>query len=272
MKLSPTRIKTIQDTVLRWYGLHARSLPWRETHNPYKILVSEIMLQQTQVPRVIPKYEAFLQRFPTMKSLAAATSADVIREWKGLGYNRRALNLQRACRIIVSELNDAFPQTVAELMALPGIGRYTAGAIMNFAFNIDTPAVDTNVRLFVDTMLPTKKVRSENDYYDISAQLAPKHTAHLWLHAVMDYTSAKLRSTRPKVKKKKPEEKFIGSNRYLRGKILDALRIEPASKKKLYALIAKPLDISEDRFCSLLNALQNEGFLIAQSRIISLTA
>ena len=228
------------------------------------------MLQQTQVPRVIPKYVAFLKRFPTMESLANATSADVIREWKGLGYNRRALNLQRAIRVVVTELDGKFPNTIEGLLGLPGIGRYTAGAIMNFAFGIDTPAVDTNVRLFIDTLVPSIATRKENDYYEISRQLMPKNKAHIWLHAVMDYTSAELRKNRPKPTKKKMAEKFIGSNRYLRGKILDALRKQSSSVTMLFHAIAEPIDAGRERFDSVLKALTVEGFVRKSGRAVSL--
>lgn len=261
MKIPKQRRLEIQTTVLDWFAKNARSLPWRETHDPYKILVSEIMLQQTQVPRVIPKYLAFFERFPTMESLVTATAADVIREWKGLGYNRRALNLQRAIRMVVTKLNGEFPNTVDELLILPGVGRYTAGAVMNFAFGIDTPAVDTNVRLFIDTMLPSRRIRSENDYYDLGRQLIPKGKAHLWLHAVMDYTSAELRSKRPKPTKKKETERFVGSNRYLRGRILDVLRTKSISQHDLFKAIAEPIDSSVEKFDSLISALEREGFL-----------
>lgn len=268
--LPGTKIRAVQETVLAWYARHQRDLPWRQTHDPYKILVSEIMLQQTQVPRVIPKYGAFFERFPTMQSLAAASTADVIREWKGLGYNRRALNLQRAIRMVVTDLNSTFPNTVDALQKLPGVGRYTAGAIMNFAFGLDTPAVDTNVRLFIDLMVPTRKKRTEHDYYQLAQRLMPANKPHSWLHAVMDFTSAELRSKRPKPTKKKSTERFVGSNRYLRGQILDALRIAPATKEDLFNRIASRIDVPRERFHALLETLEREGFLFKKNAALSL--
>src|SRR3989338_10502041 len=156
--LRKKRVAEIQQTVLEWYEENRRQLPWRETTYPYKILVSEIMLQQTQVSRVIPKYHEFLTRFPTVNDLAAASPADVIRAWKGLGYNRRALNLQRAAQNIVRDHRGTLPANLDAIRSLPGIGRYTAGAIMNFAFGIDTPAVDTNVKQFIDHFVPTPPI------------------------------------------------------------------------------------------------------------------
>ncbi len=272
MRLSKQRIAEIQRTVLDWYEANRRDLPWRQTHDPYKILVSEIMLQQTQVPRVIPKYLAFFERFPTMRSLADASPADVIREWKGLGYNRRALNLQRAIRMVVTDLNGQFPSTVDGLRALPGVGRYTAGAVMNFAFGIDTPAVDTNVRLFLDVMLPTKNPRNENAYYELASAVMPRGMPHVWLHAMMDYASAELRSKRPRPSKKKETERFVGSNRYLRGRILDALRVAPTTNDDLFDRIASKIDVPRERFYGLLHALEQEGFTTSAGDTVRLTA
>jgi A/G-specific adenine glycosylase len=123
-----------------WFGAHARELPWRRTRDPYAILVSEVMLQQTQVYRVVPRYLAWLERWPTADTLAAASPADVIRAWQGLGYNRRALNLHRAARVIADR---GWPD---DLTALPGVGRYTADAVASFALGRSVLPVDTNVR------------------------------------------------------------------------------------------------------------------------------
>ncbi len=139
-------IRAFQDHILTWYDTFKRDLPWRGDPDPYHILVSEVMLQQTQVDRVIPKYLAFLERFPTLQSLADASVADVLREWRGLGYNRRALNLKRAAESTVERFGGKLPGTVSELESLPGIGRYTARAVASFAFGVQVPVVDTNVR------------------------------------------------------------------------------------------------------------------------------
>jgi A/G-specific adenine glycosylase len=129
----------MQERLLAWFSEHGRDLPWRHTRDPYAILVSEVMLQQTQVERVVPRYEAWLARWPTVEALAAAPAADAIREWQGLGYNRRALNLHRAAREIAA---DGWP---ADLTELPGVGPYTAAAIRRFALEEDVLPVDVNV-------------------------------------------------------------------------------------------------------------------------------
>jgi A/G-specific adenine glycosylase len=130
----------MEEALLAWFRENGRDLPWRRTRDPYSILVSEVMLQQTQVARVIPRYLAFLERWPTVDALAAAPPADVIREWQGLGYNRRALNLHRAARQIAAE---GWPD---DLTDLSGVGRYTADAVARFALDLPLLPVDTNVR------------------------------------------------------------------------------------------------------------------------------
>jgi len=137
------RVDLVESVLLAWFASSGRDLPWRHTRDPYAILVSEVMLQQTQVERVIPRYAAWLDRWPTVGSLAEASAADAIREWQGLGYNRRALNLHRAaCRIAAG----GWP---AELTELPGVGRYTAAAVRCFAFGEDVLPVDVNVERVV---------------------------------------------------------------------------------------------------------------------------
>jgi A/G-specific adenine glycosylase len=129
----------VERLLSEWFAANARDLPWRRTHDPYAVLVSEVMLQQTQVDRVIPRYLAWLERWPTTESFAAASAADVIREWQGLGFNRRAVNLHRAAQVVVG---DGWPD---DLTALPGIGPYTAAAVRRFARDEDVLPVDVNV-------------------------------------------------------------------------------------------------------------------------------
>jgi len=131
--------------LLRWFRRHGRDLPWRRTRNPYHIVVSEFMLQQTQVTRVVPYYLRFLERYPTLQSLAGASATTVRETWIGLGYYRRAANLHRLAREVVDNYGGMIPSEPRQLERLPGIGRYTAGAIASFAFERPAPAVDTNV-------------------------------------------------------------------------------------------------------------------------------
>jgi A/G-specific adenine glycosylase len=151
-----TARETHQTALLGWFAEHARDLPWRRTRDPYAILVSEVMLQQTQVARVLERYSPWLERWPTPAALAAAPAADVVRAWAGLGYNRRALSLQNAARRVV-ELGE-FPREIGELERLPGIGPYTARAIACFAFGAQVTALDTNVRRVLERSLGTTDV------------------------------------------------------------------------------------------------------------------
>ena len=160
--LAPASAKhQFQQRLSQWYRRHGRDLPWRRTTDPYAILVSEVMLQQTQVERVLEFYRRFLARFPTVAALAAAAVDDVLTAWQGLGYYRRARNLHLAAQQIMERHQGVFPDTFEEVAALPGVGRYTAGAVLCFAFGKRAPILDTNVqrvleRIFVRRPLPAR--------------------------------------------------------------------------------------------------------------------
>lgn len=191
----------IQRAVLNWFEATARDLPWRYTRDPYRILVAEVMLQQTQVDRVLPRYHAFLQVFPTLAQLAAASPAEVIREWSGLGYNRRAVNLQRTARIICDEYNGQFPRDVASLKHLPGIGPYTAGAIACFAFEQDVAFLDTNIRRVVRRCLIGAEMQvpevAERDVLALARELLPAGQGWLWNQAIMELGACICGATAP---------------------------------------------------------------------------
>lgn len=180
----------VQQRLLDWFAANGRDLPWRHTRDPYRVLVSEIMLQQTQVDRVLPKYAAFLAAFPTLEALAEAPTAEVIKQWAGLGYNRRAVNLQRTARAVVSQYGGRFPQTVSELQRLPGIGPYTAGAIACFAFEQDVAFMDTNIRRVVRRCLvgPEDSAPAANDreLLDLARRVLPPGHGWTWNQALME--------------------------------------------------------------------------------------
>ena len=139
------RLRSFQRRLLAWYRVHQRRLPWRETRDPYRILVSEIMLQQTQVERVVPKYHEFLRRYPTIRALASARAAELRRLWYPLGYNVRPMRLRQIARLALRDHGGRIPDSYDGLLAMDGIGRYTAGAVLSFAFEKDAPILDTNV-------------------------------------------------------------------------------------------------------------------------------
>ena len=183
-----TDLESIQTQLLDWFSNDGRDLPWRRTRDPYRILVSEVMLQQTQVDRVLPKYHAFLEQFPTLEVLADASTADVIRAWAGLGYNRRAVNMQRTVRVVRDEFGGKFPRDVATLRSLPGIGPYTAGAIACFAFEQDVAFMDTNIRRVVQRLFigPTAGEVTERQLQQVSEQVVPANQGWSWNQAIME--------------------------------------------------------------------------------------
>jgi A/G-specific adenine glycosylase len=160
-KLSSAPKEGFRRNILAWYDTHARDLPWRESHDPYRVWLSEIMLQQTRVAAVIEHYHQFLQRFPTVQKLAGAREASVLAAWSGLGYYRRARLLHRAAKAIVREFSGRFPQTAEELRDLPGIGRYTAAAIASIAFGEAVPVVDGNVERVLQRVVGKRSAAAE---------------------------------------------------------------------------------------------------------------
>ncbi len=176
--------------LLAWYGRHRRRLPWRGVRDPYAVLVSEIMLQQTQVARVMEFFPRFLARYPTLEDLAAAP-ADAVREsWDGLGYYARARNLHAAARMVVRKLGGRLPRRPEELRALPGIGRYTAGAVASLAFGAEVPAVDTNAARVLTRVFAVrgrrKSARRERRLWALAAALVPRGRSADWNQALMD--------------------------------------------------------------------------------------
>ncbi|MBI2867681.1 MAG: A/G-specific adenine glycosylase [Chloroflexi bacterium] len=171
--------------VLAWYRAHGRGFPWRETRDPYAILVSEVMLQQTQTSRVVPSYQRFLQRFPTFERLAQAPLSEVIRAWSGLGYNRRAVWLHRIAQEVM-ERGGRLPRTPAGMRRLPGIGDYTANAVACFAFGAQAPVVDTNVRRVLARVFRDEVAPTASGLRDLARDVLPRGKASLWNQALMD--------------------------------------------------------------------------------------
>jgi len=251
-KPSPEKIAAVRIGLLAWWHANHRDLPWRHTRDPYRILVSEVMLQQTQVDRVIPYYERWLEAFPTVGALAEAPTAEVIRLWAGLGYNRRAVNLQRTAQAVVARGGE-FPRSVDELRALPGIGAYTSGAIACFAFEQDVPFLDTNMRrvihrVFVGPEVP-EPLAPDRELLPVAGQVLPPGEGWIWNQALIEFgalhctarkplcmvcplqrvcvarpTIQSILATLPKGSAKKKEVPFKESNRYFRGRVVDLLR------------------------------------------------
>lgn len=180
-------IRAFQRRLLGWYRRHGRDLPWRHTRDPYAILVSEVMLQQTQVQRVLLYYEKFLHRYPTLEELASADELEVRETWEGLGYYARAHNLQRATQQIVEDHAGRFPKRLEELTALPGIGRYTAGAVLSFAFHRNAAILDTNAARVLTRFFALPAERQTTHFlWQVAHQVTPAGQAHQFNQAIMD--------------------------------------------------------------------------------------
>jgi A/G-specific adenine glycosylase len=238
--------------VLAWYDERGRDLSFRRTRDPYAVLVSEVMAQQTQISRVVEAWSRFLERFPDVASLARATPADVVRAWQGMGYDRRALNLQRAARAIVADHGGRVPSEIAELERLPGVGPYTARAVASIAFGAPVGAVDTNVRRVLGRVLAGAAEAGLGSWLQAAADLAvDEGRPGDWTHAVMDLgaTVCRPRSPRcdecpleawcwfaqqgvaggagappPRAASMPPTTPFKLTTRWLRGRIVDRLR------------------------------------------------
>ncbi|HEV2528379.1 MAG TPA: A/G-specific adenine glycosylase [Thermomicrobiales bacterium] len=256
--LSDERAEAVQAGLLGWFATNARDLPWRRTRDPYRILVSEVMLQQTQVDRVIPYFERWLEQFPDVTALAYAPTADVITAWAGLGYNRRAVNLQRTARFVVEERGSVFPDTVDELLTLPGIGPYTSGAIAAFAFERDVAFIDTNMRRVLHRVAfgpdVPDQLRHDREVIPVARQMVPEGRGWEWNQALIEFGALQCTARKPaclicplqahcasypailgalasvpRGTRKKAEAPFEGSNRFYRGRVIDLLRAAPAT-------------------------------------------
>ncbi|MES2668232.1 MAG: A/G-specific adenine glycosylase [Patescibacteria group bacterium] len=237
--MTPARFRKL---VLAHYEAHGRhDLPWRKTTDAYRILVSEVMLQQTQVERVIPFYRVFLKSFPTAKALARAPLGDVLLHWQGLGYNRRAKMLHEAAKAVVREHGGKMPSGIETLETLPGVGHYTARAVAAFAGNKDVVFVETNLRTAViHHFYPDQEKVDDKEVISILEKSLPKGNARQWYSALMDY-GASLKRAGIRVNAKsagyKKQSAFAGSGREARGGILKALAKGPQSAAYLIGIL-----------------------------------
>lgn len=234
------KIKVFNQILFRWHKDHYRDMPWRNTRDPYRILVSEIMLQQTQVDRVRTKYGEFLKAFPTVDVLASAALGDVLCVWSGLGYNRRAKYLHDCAKEVVHTSGGKFSSDERELKKLPGIGLSTAAALMSFAFREDTPMIDTNIRRILSRVFFKTRIPSDKELYAFAKALIPEGKGREWNYAMLDVGATcctarnhsdecpfvQLHGAATDFIYKKPQTKFTDSRRFYRGKILSLLARE----------------------------------------------
>ena len=290
MKLTAARITDFQSVVRNYYVAYGRhDMPWRQpkadgSFDPYKILVSELMLQQTQVNRAMPKYHQFLELFPTVEALASSSLSVVLTAWSGLGYNRRAKFLHQAAKKLVNDYGGTFPQDIAELVTLPGVGKNTAGAILAYAFNQPVVFIETNIRtvyirhffydqagiadseilpLVAATLPQARGKRAARDDEFISSPGAMRKTVGLshyrtWYWSLMDY-GAHLKQTTGNLNKLSMhysrQSRFEGSRRQVRGQVIRTLTLAP------YDLSALQRLIPDERLAAVLADLQAEGLI-----------
>ena len=271
--LSPQTLIAFRLTVLAHYRERGRDLPWRRTRDPYHVLVSEVMLQQTQVPRVLKKYDQFLAAFPTVLSLSGATVAEVLGVWQGLGYNRRALALHRAARTIVFEHLGVVPRSPVELRSLPGIGTATAAAVCVFAYDLPLPFIETNIRSAVIHFFFQECVAiCDTDVLSVVELTLDRENPRDWYYALMDYGAwVKKTYTNPGRRSRHyaVQRPFSGSRRQLRAAVLRVLlSVSPSGMVLEDIRMAFPLagrDSAEVQ--DVLQELINEGFLVCVGRL-----
>lgn len=237
-----------------------RDMPWRDDTRPYYVLVSELMLQQTQVARVVPKFLAFIERFPDEKSLAQASLADVLKLWQGLGYNRRAKYLHDAAKMIVNEFGGTFPENDADILKLPGVGKNTAGAIRAYAFNKPVIFVETNIRtVYIHHFFSDNFDVDDKQIIEKLAATLDRENPRTFYQGLMDYgTFLKQNGVRNNARSKhyKKQSKLVGSLREMRGEIVRRLARGDNDWR---------IDIEHDpRFDDALNGLVRDGLLDAQ--------
>ena len=284
-----TRHDRIATGLIEWGSGSLRDLPWRRTNDAWRVLVSEVMLQQTSVARVLPKYEAFLEAFPTPHALASAPLGEALQLWSGLGYPRRCRNLRDAAAVIDQQYQGKMPDTLDELLALPGIGQYTARAVLAFAHRADVAVVDVNVsRVLSRLQGEPMKAKALQLFAD---ELVPQGLGWEWNQVMMDFGARHCTIRNPQcdacpVRKQcrwhgvgedpapqsagasKPQAKFEGSDRQARGRAMRAVGDGITMQKGIIA--AMSLEHDEERALKLLTALVDEGLILRNGKRFTL--
>lgn len=259
-------VQAFRETMYRYYKKYRRPFPWRETEDPYHILVSEVMLQQTQTSRVAEKFPDFIAAFPTVEALATAELSDVMRLWQGMGYNRRGMMLHRLARRVMDDFNGKIPRTLEELVTLPGIGKATASSFCAFAFDMPVVFIETNIRaVYIHFFFPEEREVDDRDILPLVEETLDKTSPHHWYSALMDY-GVMLKKVRPNPSRRsrhyKKQAPFEGSDRQVRGRILKLLLEEPGLTG---AAIEKRLE-DEGRVKDILARLLAEGLVTRKGK------
>ena len=268
--LTENVIQTFQKIIYSYYNQHGREFPFREKISEYYVLVSEIMLQQTQTGTVAEKFLKFIKRFPDFKTLANAPLDEVLRAWQGLGYNRRAKALKEIAIKVIEDYNGKLPKSVELLKKLPQIGHNTASSIVAFAFNTPTYFVETNIRrVYMYFFFSHKDQIKDKEILPLVKETIDKQNPREWYYALMDY-GVMLKKTHPELNKRsahyRKQKPFKGSNREIRGKVLRMfLKTKSLSKDQ----IMNKLNFNAERIKQVLNQLEKEGFIQKEEKIYS---
>jgi A/G-specific adenine glycosylase len=283
---SKPEFSKVHDRVLKWFDEHGRSFPWREHRDPYRTLVAEVMLQQTQTGRVGPTYATFLAKFPDVRTLAHAPAMEVIQAWRGLGYNRRAVDLQRSAQVIEHEQGGVVPSDPKGLRALPGVGEYSASAVACFAYDAQVPVVDVNVRRVLSRAARATDELPLDETRRVAAEWLAPGEAYRWNQALMDIGAMICRidtplcsqcplkltceyrarglNKGPRPERKRKQSPFEGSSRQKRGGIIDHLR-DTAGEGVSLSVLAKVIhpDGNKDLtwLVELLEGLERNGLI-----------
>lgn len=261
--MGPARVKAFQRIVKTYYRTHTRDLPWRRGVTVWRVLVSEVMLQQTQADRVVPKYKEFIRAFPTPRILAEASLTDVLRLWQGLGYNRRAKLLQQTARILVAKYGGRIPHDPDILHTLPGIGRGSAGAIAAFAYNKPVVFIETNIRtVFLHHFFPKEKNVSDRKLLPYIEKTLDRRNPREWYSALMDY-GVHLKRMHGNPSRRSAhhvrQSRFEGSDRQLRGMVIRVLlEKKTCTEKTLTATLKK----EPARVNAMLHTLITDGLVV----------
>lgn len=266
-EVTPEAVRLFQHIIYNHYSRISRNFPWRETRNPYRILVSEIMLQQTPIERVVDKYKLFIKTFPNFRSLSEASLAEVLKVWQGLGYNRRAMALKKISEIVTKTYHNKLPTSQHELLKLPGIGPYSAAAITAFAFNEPSVFIETNIRrVFIHFFFPKTNAVADTKLFPLVEKTLDRNDPRSWYYALMDY-GVMLGKSVPNPNRRsahyQKQSRFDGSNRQIRGMILQALvNMNGITERQLMTT----LNTDKKRVRKNLEQLEQEGFLKKQGK------
>lgn len=263
-------IEKFREIIYDYYHIKGRKFPFRKKIKPYYVLVSEIMLQQTQTSRVSQKFLEFIDKFPNFNTLANASLDEVLKEWQGLGYNRRAVALKNIAELIINKHNGKLPENVEILKSFPQIGHNTASSIVSFAFNKPTYFIETNIRrVYIYFFFPGRDDVDDKEIMELLKKTTDIQNPREWYYALMDY-GVMLKKTHPELNKRskhyRKQKKFKGSSRQLRGKVLKLILKKSDIKiKELY----KELNFDKKRIDKVISQLEKEGFLTRKEENIT---